>query len=48
MILDVRLVLDRDGWWRVSVEGVRLRGKWRTKVSALSALADTMRGVAER
>ena len=48
MILDIRLVRDRDGWWRASVEGARVRGRWRTRVSALSALADLMRDVAER
>lgn len=42
-ILDIRLVRDRNGWWRVSVEGVRLRGRWRTPITALSALADSMR-----
>jgi hypothetical protein len=48
VIVDIRLVRDRDGWWRVSVEGVRVRGRWLTRVSALSALADMMRDVAER
>ncbi len=42
-ILDIRLVRDRSGWWRVSVEGARLPGRWRTRITALSALADSMR-----